>query len=622
MDLVCPKCAAAHRAEISPALRARGGMRFRCTTCAHVFRVEIPPEVSPEQRASAELAAAELAAADRIAAAELAAAERIAAEIAAAERAAAERAAEERAAAVQAAAERAAAGRAAAERAAAERAAVERAAAERAAAEFAAERAAERAAAERAAAERAAIDRAVAEHAAAERAVAERAAAEAASLRRLGAPLISAYTVRAEDEVYPTTDLASVQRWILECRVKEDDSISVDGGVWERAGDRPELLLFFRAADAMHSAAADADFPRPLTDEVPWSPAGSPVPPDRARGTSAPEEVTRLDADPFVVAEIDTQEVTMLSVLEERVEEIRKGPVPVRRGYASLPPTPILPPPAPTLAEASLALGTAQSIEDMAAEFQVGTPAPVPAARPASVPPMSPRMEADPFEDDEEPAPERSNMTMLWVGLGALIVCMIAGVGWRLTRAPEAAEVVADAAAADAAAEEAKPAEAAPVAPAAPVEAVAEGAAAPTEAAPVAPVEPAKPAPLELPPLPEAPAAAAPPPAPRAPASAPAPARAPVARSEPAGMSAGDASKKGWAFVNKGQFDPAFNTFSKGLAQHPGNASLLYGRGYASEKLGDANSALADYCEALGSAGSDIRAEVQAGVNRLHKPCP
>jgi Flp pilus assembly protein TadD len=87
-------------------------------------------------------------------------------------------------------------------------------------------------------------------------------------------------------------------------------------------------------------------------------------------------------------------------------------------------------------------------------------------------------------------------------------------------------------------------------------------------------------------------------------------------------MSAGEASKKGWAFVNKGQFDPAFNTFSKGLAQHPGNASLLYGRGYASEKLGDANSALADYCEALGSAGSDIRAEVQAGVNRLHKPCP
>jgi len=422
--------------------------------------------------------------------------------------------------------------------------------------------------------------------------------------------------VRAEDEVYPTTDLASVQRWILECRVKEDDSISVDGGVLERAGGRPELLLFFRAAEAMHSAAADADFPRALTDEVPWSPAGSPVPPDRARATSAPEEVTRLDADPFVVAEIDTQEVTMLSVLEERVEEIRKGPVPVRRGYASLPPTPILPPPAPTLAEASLALGTAQSIEDMAAEFEVRPPAPVPTPRPASVPPMSPRMEADPFEEEEESAPERSNMTMLWVGLGVLILCMIAGVGWRLTRAPEAAEVVADAAA-----EDAKPAEGAPVeaAPAAPVEAVAE-AAAPAEAAPVAPVEPAKPAPLELPPLPEAPAAAAPPPAPRA--SAPAPARTPVARSEPAGMSAGDASKKGWAFVNKGQFDPAFNTFSKGLAQHPGNASLLYGRGYASEKLGDANSALADYCEALGSAGSDIRAEVQAGVNRLHKPCP
>jgi serine/threonine-protein kinase len=225
-----------------------------------------------------------------------------------------------------------------------------------------------------------------------------------------------------------------------------------------------------------------------------------------------------------------------------------------------------------------------------------------------------------------ESAPERSNMTMLWVGLGVLSVCMIAGVGWRLTRAPEAAEVVADAAA-----EEAKPAEAAPV------EAVAEGAAAPTEAAPVAPVEPAKPAPLELPPLPEAPAkpaplelpplpeapaAAAPLPAPRAPASAPAPARAPVARSEPAGMSAGDASKKGWAFVNKGQFDPAFNAFSSGLAHHAGNASLLYGRGYASEKLGDANSALADYCEALGSAGGDIRVEVQAGVNRLHKPCP
>jgi len=86
--------------------------------------------------------------------------------------------------------------------------------------------------------------------------------------------------------------------------------------------------------------------------------------------------------------------------------------------------------------------------------------------------------------------------------------------------------------------------------------------------------------------------------------------------------SAAEAAKAGWAFVNKGQFDPAFNVFSKALGQHPGNASLLYGRGYASEKLGDAGSAVADYCEAMRSAGGDIRAELQAGVNRLKQTCP
>jgi len=152
--------------------------------------------------------------------------------------------------------------------------------------------------------------------------------------------------------------------------------------------------------------------------------------------------------------------------------------------------------------------------------------------------------------------------------------------------------------------------EAAPAAPEAPVPDVA-------TAEPVVPAVAPTPAPQAQ--RPTAPPAATPVSAPKPAAPAPAPAVA----STSAPLSANDAVKKGWGLVNKGKYSEAFDVFSKALQKSPGNGSLLYGRGYANEKLGEDVSAAADYCEAKGGAVSEeTRRELDGALGRLRRTCP
>ena len=243
---------------------------------------------------------------------------------------------------------------------------------------------------------------------------------------------VRGYTVRAEGEIYPTTDLATLQRWILECRVKPDDQLSIDGERWERAGDRADFELFFAAAERLHVPAAPAPV-RPASAPPPEDPLG--FDPARVDGPSRddedvvaalgasepddsvvesvdetwgertqalpesaaedipriePDEVTRVSGGGY--AEPDTQEATMLSVLQERTEEVRKGPVPVRRGYTSLTGQKSLPPGAPPPAPL-----LPQSMQEMAAEFDTPKPRPV-------------ERHAEPeFGDDDDPVAPPEN---------------------------------------------------------------------------------------------------------------------------------------------------------------------------------------------------------------------
>lgn len=566
MDVVCPKCSAHHRAEPPSSLRARGAVRFRCTHCGNVFKVEFPPTGNTIVPAEATLVPTTPPPAER-------------------------------------------------------------------------------------------------------------------------GPL---FTVRAAGEVYPTTELATLQRWILESRVKPEDQLSVDGERWEPAGDRAELMLFFAAAERLHSplgslpprmltlpptaqplakqpavATAAVVAPTPLAATAVEPDAQNAVesylpgqdPADADEGQSYEPEVDAVEEfwsdrtavssdgptltdyplpeepvpapggieDYPIAFEPDTQETTLLSILQERTEEIRKAPVPVRRSY---PPRPsvalgtssLLPGSPPAQASPTLAPEESdQSMHDMAAEFDMQGSA----------------EEEDAVEDEQAPAGSRAaGILAVVIGLGVLGVLL--AVGWRLSQDAPASEpvVASEPAAAPEAARPAPPptveeVAALVVAPADGAVLPADGAVippSPTEVAPsaVAPVVAPAPVPVIAPP-------AAPKPAPVAAAPKPAPVEVqPVAKAATEATTSGstfssasDATKKGWALANKGKYDGAYDLFSKALQKYRGDPSLLYGRGYSAEKTGNDVSAAADYCAAMNSKGADegMKRELQSGLNRIHHSC-
>lgn len=464
------------------------------------------------------------------------------------------------------------------------------------------------------------------------------------------APLPTGYTVRAEGEVYPTTDLATLQRWILECRVKPDDQLSVDGERWERAGERPDLELFFAAAERLHLPVPHTSLPpvavapspppedplaadpsnadtRPSRDDADvvttlgggdpdesevdavedmWGDRTQPQPgpPSEELPRIEPDEITRISS-----GEPDTQEATMLSVLQERTEEIRKGPVPVRRGYTSLSGQSI-PPPGQSLPPAP---GVPQSFQEMAAEFDVPRP------RVIDPPPVF-----EPFDDEPPPPSDNRVAGILAVVGGVVVIGIIATLGWHFTHTPAEPPAAKQELAATPPAPEpvVAPVEAAPPVDAAlagvPTELDAALAGVPTE--PVAAVAPT--------PVAEAPKPVVEAPKPVAEAPKPAPKPTAVAAPPPTTTSAGplsanEAVKKGWSLANKGKYSEAFDVFSKALQRNRSNGDLLYGRGYANEKLGDDVSAAADYCDAKKAAISeDIRRELDGALGRLHRTCP
>ncbi len=562
MDVICPKCSSHHRAEPPSSLRARGAVRFRCTHCGNVFKVEFP---SPGETLAPRPAEA-TPAPD----------------------------------------------------------AVERA---------------------------------------------------------------PSFTVRAAGEVYPATELATLQRWILESRVKAEDQLSVDGERWERAGDRMELLIFFAAAERLHAPAPAArvislppnaqPVPKPVAVVAPPPPAFSSVASDPTELTDPevgagddpvvdsveefwvdpqiaepvepalddlPTDTVAAPTEPSVAAspgpaepdeysapmEAESQEATLLAIFQERNEEVRKGPVPVRREY---PPRATNPPPP---SASSVPTSPPLSLQDMAAEFDM--------------PSRFDDHSEEPAEEDAAPPANRA-AGVLAIVMGAGIVVVLLGLGWYLSRPGPEPTQVAHAPPVHAPAPPEPPADAQPASGPPPqdgqVVADAQPAAAPVGAdgqpastAPVAPPQPAPSPAVTAPVVAAAPVAVAAHPAPVAaavpahPVVAPVVAAAapiaahPVVAAAPAGgtgfTSSADATKKGWALVGKAQYDQAYDLFSKALQRSNGDSSLLYGRGYAAEKQGNDVGAAADYCAAMAGKGADegMKRELQAGLTRLHRTCP
>ena len=64
--------------------------------------------------------------------------------------------------------------------------------------------------------------------------------------------------LKQEGKVYHVSDLATLQRWIVEKRVLADDELGSPDGTWERVGSRPDLAPFFSLVEKAEAAPAPA----------------------------------------------------------------------------------------------------------------------------------------------------------------------------------------------------------------------------------------------------------------------------------------------------------------------------------------------------------------------------
>lgn len=485
--------------------------------------------------------------------------------------------------------------------------------------------------------------------------------------------------LRVSGDVYSVPDAATLQRWILERRVSPEDMVSQYGMRWTAIGDRPELALFFQAADRLGDAAPVGGY----TDEEPYRPAsrGLPMADDeeiyvQELGTEGGDPPTAVQESPApTVGNLRLQPSPTLSPHPFKDEPTLHAvePPPVVGPLDELPanllvaartaddPARLLdqPPPVPFQMEAR-SLGfrldpdpdtqeetlqgfNRQEVEqahDPTDSFMLtgvipGSPdyAPPPVdidgAVPRTVQPRAPW----PIQD-EEPPPRRGGAAPEIVIAGLLLVAgLIAVGGWLFTRKSEA-PAPAEAAAVQTEAPPPPPPPAAnPEDEAARAAAQAAAMAEPlSEEEATAATPPAQPPPAVVKPpavaAEQSPPVEKPEPKPIAKAEPKPVAEAepkPVAKAEaPAGGgSARSLTDAGWKAIDKGDLEAAHGFFARALQKDAGSAWALYGRGYANEKLGDKVSAGADYCAAQAAAGSDaeLTRELSGGLRRLGRGC-
>jgi formylglycine-generating enzyme required for sulfatase activity len=76
-----------------------------------------------------------------------------------------------------------------------------------------------------------------------------------------------------------------------------------------------------------------------------------------------------------------------------------------------------------------------------------------------------------------------------------------------------------------------------------------------------------------------------------------------------------------WKSIETGEYEKAHSLFDRALQGGP-SVDALYGRGYANEKLGDAESAADDYCQAIASgAAPETSREIEARLRRVGRSC-
>lgn len=437
---------------------------------------------------------------------------------------------------------------------------------------------------------------------------------ERAAVDNVNPPVGDAITrVQAQGHAFDVPDLATLQRWILEERVRPDDLYARDGGPWVPLHTRAELAIFFSAAARLSESPAAIERlvapPLPTTDDaerattIAGPPAAAAAPSDRD------DALERSPADPPHPQAPEPREAPTIVSAPDLSRDL-----PVAA-------SPFGGPPVRPLGDFGPSPGVVGTTD--------ATPEPENAFDFPAVP------DDDVFTDAPPREPARAARGIV---TAVVVVLAVFGVfaGVRLFGSSSHARPSADAEPSDAPAPAAAPPIAADAASALPP------ASPPTAAASEAPAVPAATAaadPAAAPtatvpagsPATPAPAVAAAPSAPAPAPKAPAPPREKSAPSTPASTtkstrpsSSGVPQRmlsEGWKAVEAGDFEGAHDRFSLAL-QGKASAGALYGRGYASEKLGRKSEAGSDYCRALGlDADVDLTREIQSGLRRIGHGC-
>lgn len=488
--------------------------------------------------------------------------------------------------------------------------------------------------------------------------------------------------VRVEGENFAVSDLATLQRWILEKRVLREDLCSADGAAWAPLGNRPELQLFFAASDRLdrtspsaqhalltmaHAASEDVFADAPLAgveEDAGWLTDARtefvPVPdsptPARIELSQSLEPLEAAEAgDEDDEGNADRRHLTFSD------EPELPPTASVRIAAPAIPEEPVAPAP-PAKVEFGASDTAWMESDDALPPPPVLKPRPVP--RPPGEPPTGPSVPAVPPGPPRlVPVPppegeEEGSHTALWVGVGICAVISVLLLLWaqgllgpRMTVTedekswskplPSGATIERPATPAETTAtvevragdREVTPHadEAGPLPATTPVE-VAPGAPTPTrDLSPLAPTVGAPPPPAAPPPVEEAPAAkpvkTTKPPPTEPPPKAPPPTElvsgSTATTVTPTKATARAAAQPGWNDVEAQRWSDALAHFQSALQADSGNVWAIYGRAYVYEHTGKIDSATRDYCSALKrTRTAELTRELEAGLRRIGATCP
>jgi len=393
--------------------------------------------------------------------------------------------------------------------------------------------------------------------------------------------------LKQEDNSYHVRDEAMLQRWIAERRVWPDDELSVSGGPWVRVGSIEKYAVFFKLVDKADGSTASAE-----PEDVPEKPAGLSVsvkPGLFAKPSSVGVPTPEPDAENVSSsAPEEPKEPAQNTAFGEVVPDEDPGPL-------------SLSPDEPTM---DMELGD----EDFFSEEQ------------SAVANRSEFSDGASGADDDElfewKQHRRRNMVMWWLMfMGALGAVAYLSLDFLNKRDQAKADQKQASSLAEVSEVEAPTA--------VPTDSLDTGAV-PTDAPTDPPIEPSadeESEPTATPPAEPKPTAEPVPEPPTKDTSSGSESKS-SSTAAPRTVNVSAEVSRGWAQIDRSNWDKARTHFQNVLRLQPGNQEGRYGMAYVNEKQGRVAEAVAQYCTLAATGSGEVKMEASGRLRALAKDCP